>query len=99
STIYEVGEAQGQTFIAMELVDGLPLRDLIPPTGMPLGEALRLGLQIVDAVAHAHARGVIHRDLKSTNVLVTAEGDAKVMDFGLAKRVESVVPGVVNDRS
>jgi serine/threonine-protein kinase len=87
STIYEVGESHGQTWIAMELVDGTPLREQIPRGGMPLGEALRLGLQIVDAVAHAHARGVIHRDLKVGNVLVSGQGDAKVLDFGLAKRV------------
>lgn len=85
-TIYEVGEADGQVYIAMELIAGQPLQRLIPDGGMPVDQVLRYGVQIGDAVAHAHARGVVHRDLKTANILVTPEGRAKVLDFGLAKR-------------
>jgi tetratricopeptide (TPR) repeat protein/predicted Ser/Thr protein kinase len=82
-TIYEVGEAEGQTYIAMELVEGRPLG-----TNLPAEAVIRYGVQIADALIHAHERGVVHRDLKSANVLVTREGRVKVLDFGLAKRVD-----------
>jgi eukaryotic-like serine/threonine-protein kinase len=85
--VYEVGEDGGSDFIAMELVEGHTLRERIPPTGFPTEALFRYGLQVVDAVAHAHEHGLIHRDLKSTNVMVTPEGRVKVLDFGLAKRV------------
>jgi tetratricopeptide (TPR) repeat protein len=74
-TIHEVGEAEGRAFIAMELVEG---------GALPGGEVLRYGLHMADALAHAHKRGVVHRDFKSANVVVTPEGLAKVLDFGLA---------------
>src|SRR5512137_2210265 len=86
-TIYEVGEADGQTFIAMELVEGRPLSDLLTDGGLPAGKVLDIGRQLADALAHAHDRGVVHRDLKSNNVIVTPEGRVKVLDFGLAKRL------------
>ena len=70
-TIHEVGEADGQTFIAMELVEGRPLDRLIPAGGLPAVDVLAYGLQVVDAVAHAHERGILHRDLKAANVVVT----------------------------
>src|SRR5687768_289960 len=70
-TIYEAGEAAGETYIAMELVEGRTLRDLIGSEGLPIETVLRYGAQIADALAHAHARGVVHRDLKSANVIVT----------------------------
>src|SRR5262245_2142022 len=84
--IYEVGEADSQPYIALELVDGEPLRELIPPGGMPSETVLRLGAQIADALAHAHEHGVIHRDLKCSNVVISRQGRAKVLDFGLARR-------------
>ncbi len=87
STIYEVGEADGQTYIAMEYAEGRSLSALIPSDGMPMENLLRYGTQIADALAHAHERGIIHRDLKSSNVVITADGRAKVLDFGLAKRL------------
>ncbi len=86
--IYEVGEEQGNAYIAMELVEGRSLRETIPKGGLPIEKAIRHGAQIADALAHAHERGVIHRDLKSANVVITPEGRAKVLDFGLAKRVD-----------
>ena len=86
-TIHEVGEVEGHAFIAMEFIDGQSLNRLIPHGGMTAEHVLRFGAQIADAVAHAHERGVVHRDLKSRNVVVTQDGRAKVLDFGLAKRL------------
>ena len=85
-TIYEIGEAQGRDYIAMELVEGRTLRERIPREGMPLQEIVLYGAQIAEALAHAHERHVIHRDLKSANIIITNEGRAKILDFGLAKR-------------
>jgi eukaryotic-like serine/threonine-protein kinase len=84
-TIHEIGSAEGIDFIVMEYVPGQTLGRLIPKRGMGLGEALRLAIPIADALAAAHARGIVHRDLKPANVIVTPEGVAKVLDFGLAK--------------
>ncbi len=86
-TIYEVGEADGHVYIAMELIDGRLLRDNTRGTGLHFNDVLRFGMQIADALAHAHARHMVHRDLKSANVVITADGRAKVLDFGLARRV------------
>ncbi len=85
--VYDAGEDKSRLFIAMELVEGKTLHDAIPDGGLPAEVALRYGLQIADALAAAHARGVIHRDLKSTNIMITPEGRVKVLDFGLAKRL------------
>lgn len=85
-TIHEVGEADGGLYIVMELVAGRPLDSLIGGDALPLEAIIRYGTEIADALAHAHAHNVIHRDLKGANVVVTAEGHAKVLDFGLAKR-------------
>jgi len=85
-TIHEVDEADGVAFIVMEYIVGKPLNRSIPPGGLPADTALRYGLQIADALAHAHREGIVHRDVKTSNVLIT-EGRAKVLDFGLAKRV------------
>jgi serine/threonine-protein kinase len=86
-TIYEVGEAAGQSYIAMEYVEGKPLRAMVPADGLPAEDMIRYGTQIADALAHAHERSVVHRDLKSSNVMITPDGRAKVLDFGLAKRL------------
>ena len=88
-TIYEVGEADGQAYIAMEYVEGRSLSDLEGGEGLPAQVVMAYGAQIADALTHAHENGVIHRDLKSSNVLVTSESRAKVLDFGLAKRLRS----------
>ena len=85
-TIYEVGEEQGETFIAMEYVEGHTLSELVRTGGLPSEKVLRYGRQICSALEHAHERGVVHRDLKPGNVMVTPAGTAKILDFGLAKR-------------
>jgi serine/threonine protein kinase/tetratricopeptide (TPR) repeat protein len=87
--VYEVGEDRDHVFIAMELVEGRQLRMLIPPGGLSIGSLLQYGVQIADALAYAHEHGVIHRDLKSANIMITPEGRAKILDFGLAKRLDN----------
>ena len=88
-TVYEVGEADGKPYIAMEFVEGRPLSMEISSTGMSLEQVERYGLQLADALSHAHSRGVIHRDLKSANVMLTPSGRLKVLDFGISRRVEA----------
>ncbi|MGH7703991.1 MAG: protein kinase domain-containing protein, partial [Gemmatimonadales bacterium] len=85
-TIHEVGEADGQVYIAMEHVKGRPLSALLSEARSP-DTVVRYGIQIADALAHAHDHGIVHRDLKTGNVIVTPEGRVKVLDFGLAKRL------------
>src|SRR5258708_5274788 len=84
--IYEVGEESGEGFIVMEYVEGKPLSKLIRPGGLPVETIIRYGQQISSALEHAHDCGVIHRDLKPLNVIVTPGGDAKILDFGLARK-------------
>ena len=88
-TIYEVGETDGELYIVMELVEGKSLRDLSAAGGLPTESVLRYGSQIAGALARAHDRGIVHRDLKTANIVVTSEGLVKVLDFGLAKQVGS----------
>jgi TolB-like protein/Tfp pilus assembly protein PilF len=84
-TIHTIGSEAGVHYLAMELVEGETLDRRIGPDGLPAGELLRLAVPIVSALAAAHAKGVVHRDLKPGNVMVTHEGKVKVLDFGLAK--------------
>jgi serine/threonine protein kinase/tetratricopeptide (TPR) repeat protein len=88
-TIHSVEEFEGQPFLTMELVEGTPLNRLIPPGGLELPELLSIAVPIAEALAAAHARGIVHRDLKPPNVMVSADGRVKMLDFGLAKSVEA----------
>ena len=91
-TTYDIGSEGGIDFIAMEYVAGKTLDQLIGRKGMKLHEALKLAVQMADALAKAHSAGIVHRDLKPTNVMVTEDGLVKVLDFGLAKLTEVVRP-------
>lgn len=87
--IYDIADADGVPFIAMEYVVGKTLDQLIGRKGLALNETLKYSVQIADALAKAHAAGIIHRDLKPTNIMVTENGLVKVLDFGLAKLAET----------
>ena len=87
--IYEIAEANGVQFIAMEYVCGKALDHLIGRNGLRVTEALKYAVEIADALAAAHSVGIIHRDLKPSNIMVTEGGLVKVLDFGLAKLVET----------
>ena len=82
--VHDFGEEEGERFLVMELVEGRPLTALLP---LPPPEAVRMALQVCDALAYAHARGVVHRDIKPANILVDGEGRVKVTDFGIARVV------------
>ena len=88
-TIYEINSAEGVDFIAMELVRGETLAALLQRGAMPVEHALAYGIQIAGAVGRAHAAGIVHRDLKPGNIMVTEDGLIKILDFGLAKVMDS----------
>src|SRR5436190_14176290 len=86
--IYEISEADGAHFIAMEFVDGLTLRQLIHDQQTELSKLLRHLQHVAEGLAKAHAAGIVHRDLKPDNIMITRDGHAKILDFGLAKLIE-----------
>ncbi len=90
-TIYEVGEAEGRPYLAMEFIEGHTLSQEITAVGLTAEVLTRYGMQLADALAHAHERGIVHRDFKAGNVIVTPSGRLKVLDFGLSRRLEQKV--------
>jgi tetratricopeptide (TPR) repeat protein len=88
-TVHDIASANAIDYLVMEYVPGKPLDKLITRQGLPLEHVVRYGLQITGALAAAHAAGIVHRDIKPANVIVTADGQIKVLDFGLAKPEEN----------
>jgi Tol biopolymer transport system component len=84
-TLYDVGTSDGASYIAMELVEGENLRESIERGALPIRKLLQIAVQVADGLAKAHASGIVHRDLKPDNVMVTPDGFAKILDFGLAR--------------
>jgi serine/threonine protein kinase/Tol biopolymer transport system component len=93
--VYDLGQSDGQPYISMEFVDGQTLRDILAPGPLPARRALHIAAQIADGLAKAHDAGIVHRDLKPENVMLSNDGFAKILDFGLAK----LVAGDVESRS
>src|SRR5262249_13047638 len=87
-TIFDLNEADGLHFIAMQYIEGKNVRELVSGRPLDLASALSITIQVTDALEAAHARGIIHRDIKAGNVMVTANGQVRVLDFGLAKLLD-----------
>lgn len=85
TTIHEIDEFEGQTFIVMEYVEGRTLKQIVEKETLPIKEVLNIGIQICEGLAVAHEKGIVHRDIKSDNIMLTNRGQLKIMDFGLAK--------------
>ncbi|MDT5062853.1 MAG: ATP-dependent helicase UvrD/PcrA [Acidobacteriota bacterium] len=92
-TVYEVGEVEGRPYIAMEYIEGETLRQKIKSGALQVKEVLDIALQVAEGLAKAHERGIIHRDLKPENLMISRDGYAKILDFGLAKLIKRQPPG------
>jgi eukaryotic-like serine/threonine-protein kinase len=90
--VHDIASDGDVTFIAMELVGGRTLAEIVPRPGMPIARLLAIALQVADGLAAAHRAGIVHRDLKPGNVMVTDDGRVKILDFGLAKLIEQQQP-------
>ncbi len=87
-TVHDVGIVDGHVYIGMELVEGEPLSAILSRGPLSPDRVVRYATQLADALAHAHQRGIVHRDLKCANIVITPDGRVKVLDFGLAKPLE-----------
>ena len=88
AVVYEIDDASGTSFIAMELIRGESLRATIEAGPLPAGRALELAIETAEGLAFAHEKGIVHRDLKPANIMITEQGHAKLIDFGIAKLIE-----------